>query len=135
MRWTLKPKPDPEIVTSLASRLGVDIPVATLLAQRGITNFDEARKFFRPSLEDLHDPFLMKDIDLSVACIEKVIDAGENIMVFGDYDVDGTTSIALLSSFLKSFYPNVPTYIPYRYDEGYGVSYQGIDFASDNDIS
>jgi len=135
MRWTLKPKPDPEIVTSLASRLGVDIPVATLLAQRGITNFDEARKFFRPSLEDLHDPFLMKDMDLAVARIEKAIDAGENIMVFGDYDVDGTTSVALLSSFLKSFYPNVATYIPDRYDEGYGVSYQGIDFASDNDIS
>src|SRR5690606_32982927 len=135
MRWTLKPKPDPEIVTILASRLGVDIPVATLLAQRGITNFDVARKFFRPSLEDLHDPFLMKDMDLAVARIEKAIENHENILVFGDYDVDDTTSVALLSSFLKSFYPNVATYIPDRYDEGYGVSYQGIDFAADNDIS
>ncbi len=135
MRWTLKPKPDSDIVTSLASRLGVEIPVATLLVQRGITDFDEARKFFRPSLEDLHDPFLMKDMDLAVARIEKAIEAGENILIYGDYDVDGTTSVAMLSSFLKSFYPNVATYIPDRYDEGYGISYKGIDFAADNEIS
>lgn len=135
MRWTLKPKPDTDIVTVLATQLGVDIPVATLLVQRGITCFDEARKFFRPSLDDLHDPFLMKDMDLAIDRIEKAIEAGENIMIYGDYDVDGTTSVAMLSSFLKSFYPNVATYIPDRYDEGYGVSYKGIDFAGDNDIS
>ncbi len=135
MRWTIKPKPDADLVTSLASQLGVDIPVATLLVQREITSFDEAKKFFRPSLDDLHDPFLMKDMDLAVTRIEEAIDRGENIMVYGDYDVDGTTSVAMLSSFLKSFYPNVATYIPDRYDEGYGVSYQGIDFAADNDIS
>lgn len=135
MRWTLKPKPDPEIVTGLASQLGVDIPVATLLVQRGITSFEEAKKFFRPSLDDLHDPFLMKDMDLAIARIEKAIEDGENILIYGDYDVDGTTSVAMLSSFLKSFYPNVATYIPDRYDEGYGVSYKGIDFAADNEIS
>jgi len=135
MRWTLKPKPDPDTVTKLASQLGIDIPVASLLAQRGIENFEEAKKFFRPSLDDLHDPFLMKDMDLAITRLEQAIDRQENIMVYGDYDVDGTTSVALISSWLKTFYPNVATYIPDRYDEGYGISYKGIDFAADNDIS
>ncbi len=135
MRWTLKPKPDPDKVTRLASQLGTGLPIASLLVQRGIEDFEEAKKFFRPSLEDLHDPFLMKDMDLAIARIEKAIEAEENIMVYGDYDVDGTTSVALISSFLKTFYPNVATYIPDRYDEGYGISYKGIDFAADNDIS
>jgi len=135
MRWTLKPKPNSETVSQLASKLGVEKPIASLLVQRGVETFEEAKKFFRPSLDDLHDPYLMKDMDLAVARIEKAIENDENIMVFGDYDVDGTTSVALLSSFLKSFYPNVATYIPDRYDEGYGVSYKGIDFAGDNDIT
>ncbi|GHA47068.1 single-stranded-DNA-specific exonuclease RecJ [Salinimicrobium marinum] len=135
MRWTLKPKPDPEKVAVLAKTLGVDIPVASLLVQRGIESFEDAKKFFRPSLEDLHDPFLMQDMEKAVLRIEKAIEEGENIMVYGDYDVDGTTSVALVSSYLKTFYPNIATYIPDRYDEGYGVSYKGIDFASDNDIS
>jgi len=106
-----------------------------MLVQRGIENFEDAKKFFRPSLDDLHDPFLMKDMDLAIDRIEKAIASEENIMVYGDYDVDGTTSVALLSSYLKSFYPNVASYIPDRYEEGYGVSYKGIDFAADNDIS
>lgn len=134
-RWTLKPKPDKDKVSILAARLGVDIPVASLLVQRGIESFEEAKKFFRPSLRDLHDPFLMKDMDLAVARIEKAIEAGENILVYGDYDVDGASSVALMYSFLKSFYSNVATYIPDRYAEGYGVSCTGIDFAADNDIS
>lgn len=117
MRWTLKPKPNPETVTQLASQLGIEIPVASLLAQRGITDFQTAKKFFRPSLDDLHDPFLMKDMDLAIERIERAIASNENIMVFGDYDVDGTTSVALISSWLKTFYPNVVTYIPDRYDE------------------
>jgi single-stranded-DNA-specific exonuclease len=135
MRWTLKPKPNSEIVSQLSSKLGVENPIASLVVQRGIETFEEAKKFFRPSLDDLHDPYLMKDMDLAVERIEKAIENGENIMVFGDYDVDGTTSVALLSSFLKSFYSNVATYIPDRYEEGYGVSYKGIDFAADNDIT
>lgn len=135
MRWTLKPKPDPEVVSHLEEVLGVEKPIASLLAQRGITNFEEARKFFRPSLEDLHDPFLMQDMEQAVERIENAIANRENIMVFGDYDVDGTTSVALVASYLKSFYPQVATYIPDRYDEGYGISYKGIDFAADNDIS
>lgn len=135
MRWTLKPKPDPVIVEHLQEVLGVEKPIASLLAQRGIHNFEEARKFFRPSLSDLHDPFLMKDMDAAVTRILHALEKGENIMVFGDYDVDGTTSVALVASYLKRIHPNVATYIPDRYDEGYGVSYKGIDFAADNDIS
>ncbi|MCM4160140.1 single-stranded-DNA-specific exonuclease RecJ [Antarcticibacterium flavum] len=135
MRWTLKPKPDSLKVAQLASSLGVEAPVASLLVQRGIETFEEAKKFFRPSLDDLHDPFLMKDMDLAIERIERAIATNENILVYGDYDVDGTTSVALISSWLKTFYPNVATYIPDRYDEGYGVSYKGIDFAADNDMS
>ena len=135
MRWTLKPKPSEEKITALAQSLGVDTIIATLLLQRGIETFDDAKDFFRPNLSDLFDPFLMKDMELAVARIELAIKNQEAILVFGDYDVDGTTSVALLSSYLKSYYPNVATYIPDRYEEGYGVSYQGIDFASDNDFS
>ncbi|WP_339697656.1 single-stranded-DNA-specific exonuclease RecJ [uncultured Marixanthomonas sp.] len=135
MRWTLQPKPSEKIVNHLSKELGVDTIIATLLVQRGIKTFDEAKHFFRPQLSDLHDPFLMKDMDKAVARIEKAIANEENILVYGDYDVDGTTSVALLSSYLKSYYPNVATYIPDRYDEGYGVSYKGIDFAEDNGFS
>ncbi|MBD0779914.1 single-stranded-DNA-specific exonuclease RecJ [Maribacter sp. ANRC-HE7] len=135
MRWTLKPKPEPQQIEQLAKALKVDGLVAQLLVQRGITTYAEAKKFFRPELTDLHDPFLMKDMDLAVARIEKAIAAGENILIYGDYDVDGTTSVALVSSYLLTYYPYVATYIPDRYDEGYGVSYKGIDFAHDNGFS
>ncbi len=135
MRWTLKPKPSEENVKHLATQLNVDELVAALLIQRGITTFEEARTFFRPSLDDLHDPYLMKDMDKAVCRIEKAIADGENILVFGDYDVDGTTAVSLVSSYLKSYYTNVATYIPDRYDEGYGISFKGIDFAEDNGFS
>ncbi|WP_300433757.1 single-stranded-DNA-specific exonuclease RecJ [Christiangramia sp.] len=134
MRWTLKPKPDSITVNALAEKLGIGVPVARLLVQRGITSFEEAKKFFRPDLKDLHDPFLMKDMEKAVERIEKAIENDQNIMIYGDYDVDGTTSVALMSSFLKFRYQNVTTYIPDRYEEGYGVSYQGIAYAEDNDI-
>jgi len=132
MRWTLTPKPDPLKVKHLSEALNVDAVVATLLVQRGIETYEEARTFFRPKLEDLHDPYLMKDMDKAVARIEAAIAARENILVFGDYDVDGTTAVSLVSSYLRSYYPNVATYIPDRYKEGYGVSNAGIDFADDN---
>jgi len=135
MRWTLKPKPSPEKVKALADELKVAELIAMLLVQRGIESYEAARQFFRPSLDDLHDPFLMKDMDKAVTRIEKAIANGENILVFGDYDVDGTTAVSLVSSYLKSYYPNVATYIPDRYDEGYGISYKGIDFADDNGFS
>jgi len=132
MRWNLKPQPNPVNVNHLATSLGVDAAVASLLAQRGVHTYEEARKFFRPSLDDLHNPYLMKDMDKAVERIETAIENGENILVFGDYDVDGTTAVSLMSSYLKSFYPNVDTYIPDRYKEGYGVSDAGIDYADDN---
>ncbi|WP_310595195.1 single-stranded-DNA-specific exonuclease RecJ [Flavobacterium sp.] len=132
MRWTIKPKPAKEQVDQLAQELNVDSLVATLLIQRGITSFDQAKTFFRPSLDHLHDPFLMKDMDVAVNRIENAIVNQENILVFGDYDVDGTTAVSLVASYLKSFYPNIATYIPDRYAEGYGISFQGIDFAEDN---
>ncbi|MBB1192977.1 single-stranded-DNA-specific exonuclease RecJ [Flavobacterium sp. SOK18b] len=135
MRWTLKPNPPEETVKHLAKALNVEDFVATLLVQRGITTFEEARSFFRPSLDNLHDPFLMKDMDKAVSRIETAIENGENILVFGDYDVDGTTAVSLVSSYLKTYYPNVATYIPDRYDEGYGVSFKGIDFADDNEFT
>ena len=135
MRWTLLPIPNPQKVTQLTHELGVDPVIASLLIQRGITNFEEAKNFFRPDLNDLHDPYLMKDMDRAVARIEKAIETEENILIYGDYDVDGTTSVALLSSYLLTYYPNITTYIPDRYTEGYGVSIKGIDFAEDNGIS
>ena len=135
MRWTIKPKPEEDKIKALAKALNVEKLVAQLLLQRGISTYEEAKYFFRPQLEHLHDPFLMKDMDIAVARIEKAIDEGENILVFGDYDVDGTSAVALLSSYLLTYYPNVATYIPDRYAEGYGVSYKGIDFAEDNGFS
>jgi len=135
MRWTIKAKPEEHQITALATALNVDNLIAQLLLQRGITTYGEAKKFFRPELSDLHDPFLMKDMEVAVERIEKAISDNENILIFGDYDVDGTTSVALVSSYLLSYYPNVATYIPDRYTEGYGISYEGIDFSEDNGFS
>ena len=135
MQWKLKPTPNPQKVKQLSTALEVDETLAKLLVQRGIETFEEAKYFFRPKLENLHNPFLMKDMDLAVNRIEKAIKNEENILIYGDYDVDGTTSVSLVSSYLKTFYPNIATYIPDRYNEGYGISFKGIDFAEDNDFS
>ena len=135
MRWTYKPEPDAERTALLADALKVDPLVAGLLVQRGIHSFEAARSFFRPGLEDLHDPFLMKDMDRAADRIERAIDGGERILIYGDYDVDGTSAVALLIAYMREYYPNVASYIPDRYTEGYGVSFQGIDFAADNEIT
>ncbi len=135
MRWTLRPVPDQTVVADLATALNVEPLVAQLLVQRGVTTYEQARAFFRPQLTDLHDPFLMKDMDKAVDRVLQALAEGENILVYGDYDVDGTTSVALMSSFLSAYHDRVATYIPDRYEEGYGVSYQGIDFAHDNEIT
>ena len=127
--WIVKPAPDVTVVEHLKDVLGVDGILAVLLAQRGIKDFESARVFFRPSYEHLHDPFLMKDMQRAVDRIDHAIRHRENIMVYGDYDVDGTTSVAMVYSFLKKIYANVDYYIPDRYTEGYGVSYKGIDAA------
>jgi len=123
-----------ETVQLLSQALNIDHNLANLLAQRGIKTFEEARSFFRPSLEELHDPFLMKDMDKAVERIEKAIKNGEKILVFGDYDVDGTTAVALVFTFLKSIYQNIDFYLPDRYEEGYGISFKSVDFAFENNF-
>ena len=129
MRWLVKPKPDIEAVQALAKELDISEVVAHLLVQRGITNFDTAKQFFRPDWHHLHDPFLMKDMDVAVDRLQQAIDKNEIIMVFGDYDVDGTSAVALLAHYLQRKKLEVISYIPDRYAEGYGLSQQGIDKA------
>lgn len=134
-RWTYKNTGDAGIIEGLMESVGIDRVLATLLVQRGITTYDEAKRFFRPALEDLYDPFLMKDMKEAVVRIEQAIEKGEKILVYGDYDVDGTTAVALVYSFLRKEYDNLDVYIPDRYDEGYGVSYKGINYAHENGFS
>ncbi len=134
-RWIEKPIPHSGTVSELATALNVDKKIASLLVQRGINTYEEAKKFFRPQFTDLHDPFLMKDMDKAIARLEQAIANKENILVYGDYDVDGTTAVAYLYKFISGFYPNTDFYIPDRYKEGYGISFAGIDFAHDNDFS
>ena len=131
MRWTIKPKPEQTEIDRLAMDLKVENLVARLLLQRGIGTYEEAKKFFRPELSDLHDPFLMKDMDVAVARIEKAISENENILVYGDYDVDGTTCVAMVYSFLSSLthLDRIKYFIPNRYQDGYGFTKSGLDFA------
>ena len=133
--WVAKPEPNNADVRGLADSLGIDAHLTALLVHRGVTNFEEARSFFRPSLDDLHDPFLMADMAAAVSRIERAIRDRENILIYGDYDVDGTTAVSLVSSYFKTIYDLIDTYIPDRYSEGYGISFQGIDYAEDNNIS
>ncbi len=131
-KWILKEAADPEVVSRLSAELGIDPVLSELLVQRGVTSFEQAREFFRPSLDSLHDPFLMKDMDKAVERIETALSKRQKILVYGDYDVDGTTAVALVYSFLLRLTGNVDFYIPDRYDEGYGVSIKGIDWAAEN---
>ena len=133
--WKLKAPADPETVARLSSELGIDPVLAELLVHRGITDFEQSRAFFRPSLDGLHDPFLMKDMDAAVERLHRALSSGEKILVYGDYDVDGTTAVALVYSFLRELSPRIDYYIPDRYDEGYGLSYKGIDWAAENGFS
>ncbi len=134
-KWVLKPEAETDNINRLVSELNVDPKIAELLVIKGIYTFEAARDFFRPKLEKLHSPFLMKDMDLAVSRIIKAIETEEKIMVYGDYDVDGTTSVSMMYQFLSSLTTHVTHYIPDRYTEGYGVSFQGIDYAIDNDIA
>ena len=135
-RWLLNKAVDKQQVADIVKALGIDENLATLLVQRGIVTFDEAKIFFRPSLNQLHDPFLMKDMDRAVDRVVQAIDNGEKIMIYGDYDVDGTTAVALVYTYLKKFFKKkkIEFYIPDRYDEGYGISFKGIDYAAENDF-
>jgi len=135
-RWTLLPQAEEKTIQKLSSSLNnLHETLCNILINRGIDDFDKAKLFFRPSLDQLHDPFLMKNMDKAVQRLQKAILNEENILVYGDYDVDGTTSVALVYSYLSNHYKNISYYIPNRYTEGYGISYQGIDFADENDIS
>lgn len=134
-RWTYKDAGNPSTVEGLMNSLGINRVLANLLVQRGIETYEQAEKFFRPKLEYLYDPFLMKDMKEAVMRIERAITLKEKILVYGDYDVDGTTAVALVHSFLKKFYPNMGYYIPDRYSEGYGISIKGIDYAHERGYS
>ena len=127
--WKMRGVVDEQVVRQLSSELGVDPVLAELLVQRGVNTFDQARAFFRPNLNDLHDPFLMKDMDKAVERVRQAVVSGEKILVYGDYDVDGTTAVSLVYSFLRRLTRQVDFYIPERYDEGYGVSYKSDDQA------
>lgn len=133
--WVIKSQGAEAEVTALSRSLNVAKPLANLLVQRGIRTFDDAKAFFRPDLGDLHDPFLMKDMDLAVERIEAAMTNNEKVLVYGDYDVDGTTAVSLIYSFFKDHFPEIDYYIPNRYSEGYGVSKGGIDHAAKNGFS
>ncbi|MDP7567641.1 MAG: single-stranded-DNA-specific exonuclease RecJ [Flavobacteriales bacterium] len=133
-RWEIKIA-DSSLVKDLAKELNVSEIVAHLLVLRGITTFQDAKLFFRPEIEHLHNPFLMKNMQQAVARIEDAIAKNQKILVYGDYDVDGTTSVAMMYSFLKKFNQNIEYYIPCRYEEGYGISLKGIDYAKDNNFA
>lgn len=134
-KWVLKEAADPQAVSRLSAELGIDRVLAGLLVQRGITTFQQAREFFRPDLSGLHDPFLMKDMDKAVSRLDKALKGNEKILVYGDYDVDGTTAVALVYSFLSSLTGNIDFYIPDRYIDGYGLSYRGLDWAAAHGFS
>lgn len=134
-QWVIKPKPETQIKELLKEEVKLPASLAIILAQRGVTTYDAARNFFRPELSQLYDPYQMKDMDKAVARILNAIERQENILVYGDYDVDGTTAVSMMFNFLKSIYPNISYYIPDRYSEGYGISFKGIDFAEDNGFS
>lgn len=133
--WNLKRQGEQNEVKHLSAALNVNMVIARLLVQRGIKTFNEAKAFFRPRLSDLHDPFLMKDMHKAVSRLEKAIAKKEKVIVYGDYDVDGTTSVALMYSFLKSRIEQLEYYIPDRYSEGYGISPKSIDYAVENGVT
>lgn len=133
--WKIKANGHAEDIRRLADELSVDPVVATLLVQRGITTFEKARAFFRPDLSLLHDPFLMNDMEAAVRRLETAVKKGEKILVYGDYDVDGTTSVAMVYSFIRKYHREVDYYIPDRYAEGYGISFMGMDYASKRGVT
>ncbi|MDP4680598.1 MAG: single-stranded-DNA-specific exonuclease RecJ [Cyclobacteriaceae bacterium] len=134
-QWVIQRDQDNSLINELSNALNVNTNIAQLLINRGINTFDKAKNYFRPEISSLHDPFFMKDMDKAIARLNDAIFKEEKILIYGDYDVDGTTSVALVFSFLREFYIKIDTYIPDRYSEGYGISIQGIDYAIENGIS
>jgi single-stranded-DNA-specific exonuclease len=133
--WNLKKQGDQNDVKHLSVELNVNMVIARLLVQRGITTFNDAKSFFRPRLSDLHNPFLMKDMEKAVHRLETAITNQEKVIIYGDYDVDGTTSVALMYIFLKSRINQIEYYIPDRYSEGYGISPKSIDYAIESGVT
>jgi single-stranded-DNA-specific exonuclease len=131
-RWAIRENTDEEVTNCLASALNIDPVLARLLVQRDITTYEEARYFFRPDLRHLHDPFLMKDMEQAIERIEQAFRQNEKVLIYGDYDVDGTTSVSVVYGFFKKYHHNIAYYIPDRYKEGYGISTQGIDYAAEH---
>lgn len=134
-RWVFQPVPDADKVDHLSQVLNIHKKLAAILVGRGILTFEDAQHFFRPTLSQLHDPFLMRDMDRAVERLNRAMISQERVLIFGDYDVDGTTSVALVYSFLQQYYPHLDFYIPDRYAEGYGISNKGIDYAANNQVS
>ncbi len=134
-KWVIKERGNKEMIDSLAKELNINPILANILIQRGHDTFEKAKEFFRPSLKMLHDPFLMKDMDKAIERIDTAINNKEKILIYGDYDVDGTTAVALVYTFFKKRYPLMDFYIPDRYKEGYGISNIGIDWAEENGFS
>jgi len=134
-RWVLKSKSEVKKVNQLSNELGINPVLAELLVSRNIETFDASKHFFRPSLDQLHNPFLMQDMEKAIARITTAIGQNEKILIYGDYDVDGTTAVAVVYSFFREFHSRIEFYIPDRYAEGYGISTQGIDYAAENGFS
>jgi single-stranded-DNA-specific exonuclease len=130
-RWRAKPLPNQEQVLQLSESIRVNPYISTILVQRGIDTYEKAEKFFRPKLEDLHNPFEMKDMDVAIKRIQTAVTNQEGILVYGDYDVDGTTAVSIVYSYFKSFNQNIEYYIPDRYKEGYGISRAGLEYAAE----
>lgn len=135
-KWNYQPPtlPEREAARALSREIGISPILCKLLQERGIHTAAEAKRFFRPQLNDLHDPFLMKDMDVAVERLNLAMGRKERILVYGDYDVDGTTAVALVFKFLQQFYSNIDYYIPDRYNEGYGVSKKGVDYAYETGV-
>ena len=133
-RWAIRDNADEEEVRGLATALNIDTVLSTLLIHRGIKDYEDARLFFRPDQRHLHDPFLMKDMEQAILRIEAAMAAGEKVLIYGDYDVDGTTAVSLVYGFFKNYYDRLEYYIPDRYLEGYGISTKGIDYAAENNF-
>ena len=135
-KWNYQPpsQEQTEAAKALSKETGIHAKLCKLLIERGISTSTEAKRFFRPLLSELHDPFLMKDMDKAVDRLNQAMGRKERIMVYGDYDVDGTTAVALVYKFLQQFYSNIDYYIPNRYEEGYGVSVKGVDYAYETGV-
>jgi single-stranded-DNA-specific exonuclease len=133
--WNINTNSNTNAIENLKQQLNVDDVIAKLLTQRNIFNYQEAKDFFRPDLKQLHNPFLMKGMDIAIDRINTAIKNNEKVLIFGDYDVDGTTAVSVVYSFFKNHFSEIDYYIPDRYKEGYGISFAGIDHAEENNFS